>query len=97
MTFQERYGRTIWQEIVKQCIDQPLHLLWAWAGIAILLWLWPTMWGPIGILFGVVNTAYIAYREYDQWPSTRWWDPYLDWLFFAAGIVVALCVYPGVG
>jgi len=31
---------------------------------------------------------WVAKREIDQWPSSRWWDPYLDWIFQAIGILL---------
>jgi hypothetical protein len=33
----------------------------------------------------------LAYREWLQWPSRRWWDPPLDWAFLALGAVAATC------
>jgi hypothetical protein len=31
----------------------------------------------------------LAYREWLQWPSNRWWDPPLDWACLALGVIVA--------
>ena len=38
---------------------------------------------------GWVAAPIIAYREWLQWPSNRWWDPPLDWAFFSLGAVAA--------
>lgn len=79
-------------EAVSQAIDQSGHFLWAWVGVALGIYIG----GTIGSLIAVVNTAYIAYREYGQWPSSRWWDPPLDFMFYAGGILFAIFGWPAI-
>lgn len=75
------------REILKQLVDQPLHFAWAAMSAA------AVFWGPLGLtLLGVLSTTAIVAREYEQWPSSRWYDPYLDWTFFAAGWTVGALV-----
>jgi hypothetical protein len=31
----------------------------------------------------------LAYREWRQWPSKRWWDPALDAAFLVLGVLAA--------
>ena len=77
-------------ELVKQAIDQPLHVLMTfasvWAISAFTYWATPAEVAASTVA-GVLGTAFwnIA-REYSQWPSSRWWDPPLDWVFEAIGI-----------
>lgn len=89
---EEEYGKT-GKEIAKQAIDQPLHVLMAvasvWAigyaltlvGLSVLV---------SGIIAGVATGAWMAVREYLQWPSSRWWDPVLDWFFEAGGLALGV-------
>lgn len=75
------------REIVKQLIDQPLHILMGIVSVCVLSSL-------MGVWFGVGFTvAWIAAREYNQWPSSRWWDPPLDWFFEAVGIGAGYYLY----
>ncbi len=81
------------KEIVKQAIDQPLHILMAVASVWLIGWLL-TLTG-LGVVLsvvisGVLTGAWMAYREYRQWPSNRWWDPVLDWLFEAGGLALGI-------
>jgi hypothetical protein len=75
----------ILKEVGKQAIDQPGHLLigaapiWASRHLVGVPWL------------GWVAAPILAYREWLQWPSNRWWDPPLDWAFFTLGAVAATC------
>ncbi len=94
-----RTEKPVLGEIVKQAIDQPLHVLmtvgsvwgisgafwgiWFVAGDGIVL--------PLQFLFSVIaggslTALWVALREKAQWPSSRWWDPPLDWLFSTIGI-----------
>ncbi len=97
-----RERRPVLGEIVKQLIDQPLHVLMTVGSV----------WGISGFFagvffvgYGVVNgvhlllsliaggaltALWVALREYFQWPSSRWWDPPLDWAFEAAGIILGV-------
>jgi len=71
------------KEIKKQLIDQPLHLLMAIASVCAFTWLFK---GQVWVASGLTVT-WIAYREFLQWPSDRWWDPPLDATFEIAGVV----------
>lgn len=77
------------KEIRKQLIDQPLHMLWSGVSVGLVVWSvragLPPALSIFCVLVGVVSVAAIVLREYDQWPSSRWWDPPLDWLCFAIG------------
>lgn len=76
-------GQRVFEEATKQAIDQPLHFLMAA--------------GPIWLSQSLVNVPWygwsviplLAYREWSQWPSSRWWDPPLDAAVFALGVIVA--------
>lgn len=82
------------KEIAKQSIDQPLHILMAVASV----WAigWPLVYftgSPLWLaaaLAGTVTAGWMGLREYLQWPSSRWWDPYLDWFFEAGGLALGL-------
>lgn len=76
-------------EILKQLRDQPLHILMTFASVwAIangLMWLGaPHL--PAVIVGSVGTLLWAGWREYRQWPSSRWWDPPLDWAFEALGL-----------
>ena len=73
----------ILKEIGKQAIDQPAHFLIAAAPIWLSRHLVGVPW------FGWAAAPLLAYREWLQWPSKRWWDPPLDWAFLIIGVVVA--------
>jgi hypothetical protein len=78
-----RTVQALLKEILKQAIDQPGHLLIA----AFPIWLSRRLTGVPWYGWPVVPL--LAYREWLQWPSNRWWDPPLDWAFLALGIIVA--------
>ena len=91
------YDRTLKQEIWAQIRDQFLHVLMCvgsvW-GIAVLFFL-ALYWTPVGTLLwletlmGVCLTSlWNALRERSQWPSSRPWDPPLDWNFIVIGMLV---------
>jgi len=91
-------------EIIKQTIDQPLHVAMCvasvcaigcaafWAGAHSLWAMWIAERGMpadlllISTILGECGTVlWVALREVSQWPSSRWWDPPLDWAFEAVG------------
>jgi hypothetical protein len=76
-------ARRIIKEVGKQAIDQPGHFLIGatpiWASRCLVGVPW----------FGWVLAPILAYREWLQWPSNRWWDPPLDWAFLTLGAVAA--------
>jgi hypothetical protein len=73
----------ILREVGKQAVDQPGHFLIGAAPIWASRCLVGVPW------FGWVTTPILAYREWLQWPSNRWWDPPLDWAFLTLGAVAA--------
>ena len=81
-----------WKEIRKQMLDQPLHFMWAFATVfPFAYWAFhnPPMVFVVTFLWLIVNGVWIVAREIDQWPSSRPWDPWMDWAFFAGGAVYA--------
>ena len=87
----------VWGEVVKQLIDQPLHILMTLGSVlgAAALVHFAAVWLPatsaislwLSTAFGVlVTVAWNVAREMSQWPSKRWWDPPMDWFFEAVGI-----------
>lgn len=85
------WGSARWaREVLKQVVDQPLHAVWA-AASALPVAL-ATARGRLGpaALAGLASLGWIAAREWGQWPSSRPWDPWLDWTSYAAGIGVAI-------
>jgi hypothetical protein len=79
-----RAGKVL-KEIGKQAIDQPGHFLIGAAPIWASRYLVGVPW------YGWVAAPLLAYREWLQWPSNRWWDPPLDWAFLSLGAIVATC------
>ena len=75
----------ILKEIGKQTVDQPGHFLIGAAPIWASRYLVGVPW------YGWAVAPLLAYREWLQWPSKRWWDPPLDWAFLSLGAVVATC------
>lgn len=71
------------KEVGKQAIDQPGHFVIGAAPIWASRYLVGVPW------FGWVAAPILAYREWLQWPSKRWWDPPLDWAFLTLGAVAA--------
>ena len=76
-------ARRIIKEVGKQAIDQPGHFLIGGAPIWASRYLVGVPW------LGWVAAPILAYREWLQWPSNRWWDPPLDWAFLTLGAVAA--------
>jgi hypothetical protein len=66
-----------------QVIDQALHVVMGAGPIWASRYLVGVPW------YGWLATPVLAYREWRQWPSNRWWDPPLDWTFLTLGVVVA--------
>jgi hypothetical protein len=79
----EPHAGKILKEVGKQTIDQPGHFLIGAGPIWASRYLVGVPW------YGWVVTPLLAYREWLQWPSKRWWDPPLDWAFLSLGAVVA--------
>lgn len=71
------------KEVGKQAIDQPGHFLIGAAPIWASRYLVGVPW------VGWVAAPILAYREWLQWPSKRWWDPPLDWAFLTLGALAA--------
>ena len=75
--------RALLKELLKQAIDQPGHILIAGLPIVLSRYLTGVPW------YGWPAIPLLAYREWLQWPSNRWWDPPLDWAFLALGVILA--------
>ena len=71
------------KELGKQAIDQPGHFLIAALPIVLSRHLTGVPW------YGWPAVPLLAYREWLQWPSNRWWDPPLDWAVLALGVIMA--------
>jgi hypothetical protein len=71
------------EEVGKQAVEQPLHVLMAAAPICLSRHLVGVPW------YGWAITPLLIYREWSQWPSRRWWDPPLDWAFLTLGVGLA--------
>ena len=81
-TLKPQAGKIL-KEVGKQTIDQPGHFLIGAAPIWASRYLVGVPW------YGWIVTPLLAYREWLQWPSNRWWDPPLDWGFLSLGAIVA--------
>jgi hypothetical protein len=75
--------RSVLAEAVKQAAEQPLHFAVSAAPIWLSRCLTAVPW------YGWAVVPALAYREWRQWPSQRWWDPALDAGFLVLGVVVA--------
>jgi hypothetical protein len=71
------------KELGKQAIDQPGHFLIAALPIVLSRQLTGSPW------YGWTAVPLLAYREWLQWPSNRWWDPPLDWAVLTLGVIMA--------
>jgi hypothetical protein len=69
------------REVVKQSIEQPLHFLMAAGPIWLSRCVTAVPW------YGWSIVPALAYREWRQWPSKRWWDPLLDATFLILGVI----------
>jgi hypothetical protein len=70
-------------EVVKQAAEQPLHFAMSAGPIWLSRCLTAVPW------YGWVVVPALAYREWRQWPSKRWWDPALDAAFLMLGVLAA--------
>jgi hypothetical protein len=70
-------------EVVKQTAEQPLHFVMSAGPIWLSRCLTAVPW------YGWVAVPALAYREWRQWPSKRWWDPALDAAFLVLGVIAA--------
>jgi hypothetical protein len=70
-------------EVVKQAAEQPLHFVMAAGPIWLSRCVTAVPW------YGWAAVPALAYREWRQWPSKRWWDPALDAAFLVLGVVAA--------
>ena len=75
--------RDLLAEVVKQAAEQPLHFVMSAGPIWLSRCLTAVPW------YGWVAIPALAYREWRQWPSKRWWDPALDATFLALGVLTA--------
>lgn len=75
--------REVVREVVKQAYEQPLHYLMAAGPIWLSRYLTAVPW------YGWSIIPALAYREWRQWPSDRWWDPLLDAAFLIFGVIGA--------
>ncbi|GEM_PF-3545986 len=78
--FNDRFRK----EMLWQPVDQAGHFLITAAPIALSR---VTLGTPLA---GLAIIPVMAYREYRQWPSERWWDPPLDWAFLGLGAAAGL-------
>jgi len=79
----------MWAELKKQLIDQSAHFTWAFIAVLVSVQVWNYAGLPLGMFFLAVNFAVIGFREGRQWPSSRWYDPPLDWAIYSLGTVAA--------
>lgn len=70
-------------EVVKQAAEQPLHFVMSAGPIWLSRCITAVPW------YGWAMVPALAYREWLQWPSKRWWDPVLDAAFLALGVLTA--------
>lgn len=70
-------------EALKQTAEQPLHFLMSAGPIWASRYLTAVPW------YGWAIVPVLAYREWRQWPSERWWDPPLDAVFLLLGTIFA--------
>lgn len=84
------------REVKKQMIDQPAHYLWMFATFAPLAFGLKNnagLWIVLGLVLVAASAGTAIVREFDQWPSSRWYDPYLDWSFLLAGSVTPFFIW----
>jgi hypothetical protein len=75
--------RDLLAEVVKQAAEQPLHFVMSAGPIWLSRCLTAVPW------YGWAMVPALAYREWRQWPSKRWWDPLLDAAFLVLGALTA--------
>ena len=81
--------RTLWQEIGMQLIEQPGHYLITYLPCFVAC----LIGGATGVGIVAATAAIFFYREGRQYPSSRWYDPWLDGCVGAAGLITALAMY----
>lgn len=80
-----RFRKWWWFTLVewqRQVIDQFLHVSVGASAV----WFF-AKWMALSVAVLVVAAVWV-YREIDQWPSTRWYDPPLDWFFEFVGLAL---------
>ena len=79
----------------KQIIDQSGHFVLGLVATAMILQPERPLQGHEKTLvaFGVGLWVALILREYLQWPSQRWYDPFLDWTVYALGGGVAVFMF----
>jgi hypothetical protein len=70
-------------ELLKQSAEQPLHFIMSAGPVWLSRCLTAVPW------YGWAIVPALAYREWRQWPSERWWDPLLDAGFLILGLIAA--------
>jgi hypothetical protein len=75
--------RDLLAEVIKQAAEQPLHFVMSAGPIWLSRCLTAVPW------YGWAMVPALAYREWRQWPSKRWWDPLLDAAFLVLGVLTA--------
>jgi hypothetical protein len=75
--------RDLLAEVMKQAAEQPLHFVMSAGPIWLSRYLTAVPW------YGWAMVPALAYREWRQWPSKRWWDPLLDAAFLVLGALTA--------
>ena len=74
-------------------LDQTLHFLWAFLAVLPLALTRRTRYlSHLALAWLTLNGGLIVLREVNQWPTSRPWDPWLDWAFFALGAAAGLGV-----
>jgi hypothetical protein len=74
-------SRDLVLEVAKQAAEQPLHFLMSAGPI------WLSRCATAMPWYGWAIMPVLAYREWRQWPSKRWWDPVLDAAFLTLGLI----------
>jgi hypothetical protein len=74
-------SRDLVLEVAKQAAEQPLHFLMSAGPI------WVSRCATAVPWYGWAIMPALAYREWRQWPSKRWWDPVLDAVFLTLGLI----------
>ena len=81
--------RTLWQEIGMQLIEQPAHALMT----GIPTYIACLVGGVPGVILIAATAGAFFYREGRQYPSSRWYDPWLDGCVGAAALITVLAQF----
>ena len=74
-------------------LDQGLHFAWAFLAVLPLALARKTRYlSHLALAWLTLNGGLIVVREILQWPSSRPYDPWLDWCFFVLGVAAGLGV-----